>query len=68
MTDAQYWKLKAAVMQHQNAQIKLEMLAAQAKQTLDAAMQAAGLDPAKHYTMNDDTLTVEEATRPDATT
>jgi len=63
-----YWKLKAAVMQHQNAQMKLELLAAQAKQALDAAIADAGLDPTQNYTMHDDTESVTVATPPAAET
>jgi hypothetical protein len=55
-----YWKLKAAVVQHQNAQMKLEVLAAQTKHAFDTALREAGLDPAKTYTMDDATETVVE--------
>lgn len=61
-----YWKLKAAVMQYQNAQMKLEMLAAQAKQVMDQALHDAGLDPSKNYTMHDDTQSVGETAAADA--
>jgi hypothetical protein len=60
MTVPHYWKLKAAVVQHQNAQMKLEVLAAQTKHAFDTALREAGLDPAKTYTMDDATETVVE--------
>lgn len=63
MTPTNYWKLKAAVVQFQNSQMKLEVLAAQAKQAFDVALREEGLDPARTYVMDDKTGTVTEDTR-----
>lgn len=63
-----YWKLKAALLQHEAAMLKLQQLAAQATTAKNDAMREAGLDPAVVYVLDDTTCTVtvrrETATAP----
>lgn len=68
MTQDAYWKLKAAVVQHQNAMMKLQALATQAQAIFDGVIREAGLDPMQHYIMHDDTQTVEVAVAPSPAT
>ena len=53
MTSAQYWKIRALMLQR-------ELVEQQAREQVAAAMQAAGLDPAKAYRADDATETLIE--------
>ena len=58
MTPETYWKLKAAILQADNATLKLQSMAAQVHADKQQAIRDAGLDPVVEYVMDDTTCTV----------
>jgi hypothetical protein len=48
-----YWKLRALALGLQKTQLEAEVAVRQAQLQVREALQAAGLDPAVTYTMND---------------
>jgi hypothetical protein len=69
MTPATYWKLKTNLLQHENAMLKLQGMAAQADAAKRQSIIDAGLDPTQDYTLNDAscTVTLRPAPAPPAT-
>ena len=53
MTPAEYWKIRALMLQR-------ELVEQQARENVAKAMLAAGLDPAKSYRADDEKETLEE--------
>lgn len=58
-----YHRVKCALLEQQQVALNAKAAVAQASAHLNQVMQAAGLDPAKRYTMNDDTETIVVATQ-----
>lgn len=52
-----YWALRLAAVEHTNLVLTHRLQQAESKTTVDALMAAAGLEPGRHYNLDDQTLT-----------
>lgn len=62
MSDVNYWRIKAATLELQNAQLRTTLELAKAGQLFEATLREAGLDPDQAYRLDDARESIELVT------